>query len=78
MLIAYVYRFRDQLQFPHMPDMVFPDNILYLECADGGRIEFTALDAMKCIDINRPPVQVACAEEWQESRYLTIIDCRFH
>ncbi|XP_077293315.1 TIP41-like protein [Arctopsyche grandis] len=61
-------RYYKILQFPHMPDMVFPDNILSLEYSKGGRIQFTALDAMKCIDITRLPIQVACAEEWQESR----------
>lgn len=62
------FRYYKILQFPHMPDMVFPDNILSLEYSKGGRIQFTALDAMKCIDITRLPIQVACAEEWQESR----------
>lgn len=57
-----------------MPDMVFPDNVLYLDFKDGGKIEFTALEAMKCIDINRAPVQVACAEEWQESRCIHNLD----
>ncbi|CAB0034920.1 unnamed protein product [Trichogramma brassicae] len=35
------------LEMPHMPDMVFPNNILYLKHKNGAKIEFTALDALK-------------------------------
>ena len=40
-----------KLSLPHLPDMVFPDNIFRMGSADGSRgIEFNALDALKRVD----------------------------
>lgn len=56
-----------------MPDMVFPNNVLTLTHGSGAKIEFNALDALKVVSNGRLPFKVACAEVWQESRYLKYI-----
>lgn len=48
--------------------MVFPKNILTVTFKTGIRLEFNALDALKCVESCKKGPQVACAEEWQESR----------
>lgn len=61
-------KFDHSLQLPHLPDMVFPKNILTVTYKTGIRLEFNALDALKCVESCKKGPQVACAEEWQESR----------
>lgn len=56
------------LKLPHLPEMVFPNNILTLIHPAGGKIEFNTLDALKLVSNGRLPIQVACAEAWKESR----------
>ncbi|KAL7306860.1 hypothetical protein TKK_0001020 [Trichogramma kaykai] len=56
------------LEMPHMPDMVFPNNILYLKHKNGAKIEFTALDALKRVSNGKINIELACAEAWRESR----------
>lgn len=53
---------------PHLPEMVFPRNILTLTHKNGAKIEFNALDALKCVLNCKQQLQVACANEWKESR----------
>lgn len=53
---------------PHMPDMVFPNNILALKHKQGPKIEFNALDALKLVANGKIDLQLACAEAWRESR----------
>ncbi|XP_011499549.1 PREDICTED: TIP41-like protein [Ceratosolen solmsi marchali] len=53
---------------PHMPDMVFPNNILYLKHKHGAILEFYALDALKRVSNGKINIQLACAEAWRESR----------
>lgn len=48
--------------------MVFPKNILTVTYKNGYRLEFNPLDALKCVESCKKGPQVACAEEWQESR----------
>lgn len=48
--------------------MVFPKNVLAVTFKTGIRIEFNPLDALKCVESCKNGPQVACAEEWQESR----------
>lgn len=55
---------------PHMPDMVFPNNVLSLVHDCGAEINFNALDALKIVSNGRLPFKVACADVWQESRYV--------
>lgn len=68
-MINFISRYNKALKFPHLPDMVFPNNKLQLTYSGGGRIVFSPMEALRGVDTGRPPVQVACAEEWQESRY---------
>lgn len=60
--------FSKTLELPHMPDMVFPNNILTLRHKNGTTIEFNALDALKHVSNGKVTVQLACAEAWKESR----------
>lgn len=56
------------LELPHMPDMVFPNNILTLKHSDGAVLQFNALDALKRVSNGKIHLQLACAEAWKESR----------
>ncbi|EFA01841.1 TIP41-like protein [Tribolium castaneum] len=56
------------LDIPHLPEMVFPNNVLTLTHSSGGQIEFNALDALKTVANGKLPIKVACSEEWSESR----------
>ncbi|XP_043268518.1 TIP41-like protein isoform X2 [Venturia canescens] len=60
--------YNQALEMPHMPDMVFPNNILYLKHNNGASIEFNALDALKRVSNGKIQLQLACAEAWKESR----------
>jgi type 2A phosphatase activator TIP41 len=53
---------------PHMPDMVFPNNVLFLKHKYGAILEFHALDALKRVSNGKINIQLACTEAWQESR----------
>lgn len=57
-----------ELSLPHFPDMVFPKNILKLEHKSGTAIQFNPLDALRSVSKKAKAIEVACAEEWQESR----------
>lgn len=59
------------LELPHMPDMVFPNNILTLKHRNGAIIQFNALDALKYVSNGKINIQLACAEAWKESRSET-------
>ncbi|XP_076278085.1 TIP41-like protein [Lasioglossum baleicum] len=63
--------FSRTLELPHMPDMVFPNNILTLKHQDGAYIQFNALDALKTVSNGKINIQLACAEAWKESRSET-------
>ncbi|XP_034952052.1 TIP41-like protein [Chelonus insularis] len=56
------------LEMPHMPDMVFPNNILCLQHENNAKIEFNALDALKRVSNGKINIQLAYAEVWKESR----------
>lgn len=60
--------FSRTLELPHMPDMVFPNNVLTLVHQDGSFLQFTAIDALKRVSNGKVNVQLACAEAWKESR----------
>lgn len=58
------------LPLPHLPDMVFPDNLLRItHSATGSGIEFNALDALKLVNDKEDVVKVAVADAWKEARY---------
>lgn len=57
-----------ELSIPHLPDMVFPDNLLKIELANNNGIEFNALDALKLVNDKEDLVKVAVAEAWKEAR----------
>ncbi|XP_012217884.1 TIP41-like protein [Linepithema humile] len=60
--------YSNTLELPHMPDMVFPNNVLSLVHQDGPSLKFNALDALKYVSNGKINVQLACAEAWKESR----------
>ncbi|XP_048511398.1 TIP41-like protein isoform X2 [Athalia rosae] len=60
--------FNRTLDLPHMPDMVFPNNVLTLKYNDKAVIEFNALDALRRVSNGKINLQLACAEAWKESR----------
>lgn len=61
---------------PSLPEMLFGDNVLRIQHVDGYGIEFNAIDALKRVNNMEDAVKVACAQEWQESRWDTpLIDC---
>lgn len=63
------FRYNNTLELPHMPDMVFPNNVLTLKHQDGALLQFNALDALRHVSNGKINVQLACAEAWKESRY---------
>lgn len=48
--------------------MVFSKNNLVLTHKNGARIEFNPLDALKNVENGKSSIQVACADEWKETR----------
>nr|CAG4642581.1 EOG090X07SL [Evadne anonyx] len=56
------------ISLPHLPDMVFPDNILRIQHTNGSGIEFNALEALKLVNDKEDVIKVAVAEAWKESR----------
>ena len=64
------FRYDSELStLPNMPEMIFPQNYIRLECLEGGfGIEFNALDALKLVDTSNDPVKVAYASDWKDSR----------
>lgn len=56
------------MNMPSLPEMLFGDNVLRIQHADGYGIEFNAIDALKRVNNMEDAVKVACAQEWQESR----------
>lgn len=60
------YRF--SLELPSLPDMVFHKNLLVLEHKNGARFEFKPIDALQRVYNKKLDLQVACANEWRETR----------
>ena len=54
---------------PSLPEMMFGDNVLRIQHGSGFGIEFNATDALRCVNNYQGMLKVACAEEWQESRW---------
>ncbi|CAN7945302.1 unnamed protein product [Ixodes pacificus] len=63
-------RYVEELKLPTHPDMTFASNLLRLEHADGYGIEFTCMDALRCLSSDNYVPKVAAAQAWRESRPL--------
>ena len=50
--------------------MVFGDNCLCVQHQSGFGLEFNALDALRLVNSEQDLLKVACAEDWQKSRYF--------
>lgn len=62
-------RFVKLVKKPHLPDMIFNNNVLRLEHSSGAGVEFTALTALQQLrDSDHDNIQVAHAKEWREAR----------
>lgn len=60
--------YRYALELPHLPDMVFHKNKLSLKHKDGALLEFLPMDSLRLVENGKQPLQVACAQEWKDSR----------
>ena len=62
-------RYEQEIKLPHLPDMLFADNILRLQHrARGFGVEFNALDSLKLVDPAADLIKVSVAKEWKETR----------
>uniref|UniRef100_A0A1B6C2K4 TIP41-like protein n=1 Tax=Clastoptera arizonana TaxID=38151 RepID=A0A1B6C2K4_9HEMI len=57
-----------ELKMSHLPDMVFPNNILSIAHKTGCSIKFIALDALKHVKNKNLHLKIACSNVWKESR----------
>uniref|UniRef100_A0A8C6W4X3 TIP41-like protein n=1 Tax=Nannospalax galili TaxID=1026970 RepID=A0A8C6W4X3_NANGA len=64
---ADVEKLAAELHMPSFPEMMFGD-VLRIQHGSGFGIECSATDALRCVNNYEGMLQVACAEEWQESR----------
>uniref|UniRef100_A0AC35U3B8 TIP41-like protein n=1 Tax=Rhabditophanes sp. KR3021 TaxID=114890 RepID=A0AC35U3B8_9BILA len=61
--------YNEQLNIPHLPEIVFPNNSFKIGCDDGTVINFVTLDALKEIDVTKwPEFKVGSSEEWLHTR----------
>ncbi|VDM26579.1 unnamed protein product [Toxocara canis] len=66
-----VCEYNAKLSLPHLPEMVFPNNVLMIQHSSRPYIKlyFSALDALKMVDATTlPEVQVGPSAVWQQSR----------
>ncbi|ESO13141.1 hypothetical protein HELRODRAFT_184876 [Helobdella robusta] len=62
-------KFEFTLYLPHLPEMVFPNNVLKLVNQSSGHgLEFTALEALKLVDYQHESIHVANSSTWKEAR----------
>ncbi|XP_075212084.1 TIP41-like protein [Lycorma delicatula] len=64
-------KFSKEVSLPHLPDMVFPNNLLILKHKSGATIEFNAMDALKKVQHGKMNLKIACSSEWKEARQDT-------
>ena len=64
----FLCRFQKELKLPQLPEMVFADNVLRLQHAEGFGIEFNALDALRLVDAEHDHLKVAVSQAWREAR----------
>lgn len=60
-----------ELELPHFPEMVFPNNKLQIHHSCNFTIEFNALDALRGVVVGEMPLKVACSDDWKLSRKET-------
>lgn len=69
--------YRNALELPHLPDMVFHKNKLVLTHRDGAILEFLPMESLRLVENGKQPLQVACAQEWKESRPESLMEEKF-
>jgi len=57
-----------ELNLSHLPEMVYPSNVLRLKHKSGCTIEFNTLEALKCVKSRCENVKIACADNWRKAR----------
>lgn len=69
--LLYSFRFEDELQTTHLPEMVFGESFLSLQHLQTGiKLHFNALDALKGWKKEAlPPVEVPAAAKWKFRRF---------
>ncbi|CAH0387283.1 unnamed protein product [Bemisia tabaci] len=60
--------FTSSVELPHLPEMVFPNNILTVCHESGCGFTFQALEALKTVIVGSMPLKVACSDVWKSSR----------
>ncbi|XP_057660256.1 TIP41-like protein [Diorhabda carinulata] len=60
--------YNNELELPHLPEMVFPNNRLTVCHKSGLTLDFNALDALKQVSNGKQYIQVAHSDTWKESR----------
>lgn len=63
--------YSSRLTLPHLPEMVFPGNVLKLTHAGGYSLEFNALEALSSVIIGEMPLHIPISEVWKSSRLNT-------
>jgi type 2A phosphatase activator TIP41 len=56
------------LELPHLPDMLFKDNIVQIKHEKGFGIEFKAINALEKVNAHEDLVHVSLSKEWLEAR----------
>lgn len=71
--------YRYALDLPHLPDMVFHKNKLKLKHVNGAELEFSPIEALRLVESGKQAraLQVACAQEWKESRPDNLMEEKF-
>ena len=58
----------NNIDLPHLPDMLFAHNYLSLKHKNGFGLEFNPYDSLKLVDPKADLIKVSVAKEWKESR----------
>ncbi|CAG7722799.1 unnamed protein product [Allacma fusca] len=67
--VCHVCRYNSELSITHLPEMIFPDNVLRVTFAESNfTLEFNALDALKLISNAPEALHVAFAKEWKAAQ----------
>ncbi|XP_018336302.1 TIP41-like protein [Agrilus planipennis] len=69
--------YNNTLELPHLPEMVFPNNVLTVKHDSGVQFEFNALDALKPVKNSSMALKVAYADVWKESRDPNFLEEKF-
>ncbi|CAH1105366.1 unnamed protein product [Psylliodes chrysocephalus] len=58
----------NELELPHLPEMVFANNTLTLNHKSGLSVDFNALDALRKVSNGKQTIKVAHSDTWKDSR----------